>query len=376
VAAEEIQRHYGQRARELHGEGKKILGYLCALAPVEMIKAAGFIPFRIKGDVREPITKADTYMEKIVCPLVRSCFDLTLKGRYDFLDGLVIPHACDSIARTYEIWRNTLNLPYVHFIDMPHSTDDSSLNFFKLVLNSFRESLSGFTMTPVSDKDLKEAIQIYNKMRGKVRELSALRSSVSVPITGGEYIKVLVATMGLPVEEACDLLDDVIKEVRTKQNESKRGLPRIMVFGAQVDNPDLIELIEDSGSVVVADDLCPGGREFYADADMTNDPLMSLAERYLRRIHCARTYKVKQGSYQEYLEERFGQIGRSIREAKVDGVILYIYRYCDPFGFEVSQIKGYIERIGKPILYLEDDYSMSSLGRLRTRIQAFLELMS
>jgi hypothetical protein len=80
--------------------------------------------------------------------------------------------------------------------------------------------------------------------------------------------------------------------------------------------------------------------------------------------------------YEDAFTERFGQIGRSIREAKVDGVILYIYRYCDPFGFEVSQIKGYIERIGKPILYLEDDYSMSSLGRLRTRIQAFLELMS
>lgn len=225
LAAEEIQRHYGQRARKLHEEGKRILGYLCALVPVEMIRAAGLIPFRIKGDVREPITRADTEMEKIVCSLVRGCFDITLKGRYDFLDGLVVPHACDSIARTYDIWRYTLNLPYVHFIDMPHSTDDSSLNFFKLVLNTFKESLSMFTMTQVSEKDLKEAIQIYNKMRGKVRELSALRRSDSVQITGTEYIKVLIATMGLPVEEAYDLLDDVIQEVRAKQNESKRGLP-------------------------------------------------------------------------------------------------------------------------------------------------------
>lgn len=101
VVVEEVQRHYGQRPRELHEDGKKIIGHLCALVLVKLIRAADLTPFRIKGDVKEPITKADTEMEKIVCPLVRSCFDATLKGRYNFLDGLVVPHACDSITRTY-----------------------------------------------------------------------------------------------------------------------------------------------------------------------------------------------------------------------------------------------------------------------------------
>jgi len=373
--AKELELNYGQRARELHGEGKKIMGYLCALAPVEMIRAAGFIPFRIKGDVKEPITSADSLMETIVCPLIRSCFDVSLKGRYDFLDGLVIPHACDSITRTYDIWRHALDLPYVHFIDMPHSTDDSSLDFFRQVLNTFKESLTRFTKKEISENDLKEAIQSYNKMRGKVRELNALREVSPPLISGSDYIKVLIAIMSLPAEESCDLLDSVINEVKARGHEGVAGLPRIMVFGAQVDNPDFIELIEDCGAAVVADDLCPGGREFYPDADMTDDPIRALAERYLRRVNCGRTYKVREDTYQEYLQLRFGQVGRSIKEAGVDGVVLYIYRYCDPFGFEVSQVKSYIEAMEKPVLYLEDEYSMSSLGRLRTRIQAFLETL-
>lgn len=98
-----------------------MLGYLCAYAPLEMITAAGFIPFRIKGNVRESITRADTEMETIVCPLVRSCFDMTLKGSYDFLDGLVIPHTCDSVSQTYDIWKYTLKLPYCYFVNVPHS---------------------------------------------------------------------------------------------------------------------------------------------------------------------------------------------------------------------------------------------------------------
>ncbi|MBL7125560.1 MAG: hypothetical protein ISS51_05680, partial [Dehalococcoidales bacterium] len=59
AAADKYYQDYGCRARELKGQGKRIMGYLCALAPLEMLTAAGFMPFRIKGDVNEPITKAD-----------------------------------------------------------------------------------------------------------------------------------------------------------------------------------------------------------------------------------------------------------------------------------------------------------------------------
>src|SRR4030066_13433 len=115
--------------------------HIGAYIPLEIITAAGLIPFRIKGNFSGPITKADGHMETIVCSVVRSCFDMSLKGKYDFLDGLVIPHGCDSMSRTYDIWKYTLGLPYSHFINMPHSTDDSSVEFFKAVLNTFRKSL-------------------------------------------------------------------------------------------------------------------------------------------------------------------------------------------------------------------------------------------
>ncbi len=81
------------------------------------------------------------------------------------------------------------------------------------------------------------------------------------------------------------------------------------------------------------------------------------------------------GSYQEYLEERFGYLGNYIRDFKVDGVILYIYRYCDPYGFDVPAMKSYIESLNIPVLYLEDEYSMLTISRLRTRVQAFLEII-
>jgi benzoyl-CoA reductase subunit C len=375
AAADRYYRDYGSRARELKGQGKKIIGYLCAFVPLEIITAAGFVPFRIKGDVNEPITKADTEMETIVCPLVRSCFDMSLKGNYEFLDGIVIPHACDSICRTYDVWKYSLNLPYSHLINMPHSTDEPSLNFYKALLDTFKKSLGRFAGKEISDRELTQAIELHNQNRAKVRELYELRKSSPPLISGTEAAKVLIAAMSLPVEESIAMLSDVIDEVKQRKDVPVQKQARIMVVGAQVDSIAFIELIEDSGAWVVADDLCPGAREFFSDVDVTADPLDGIAERYLRKVKCGRTYRVMKGNYEEYLEDRFGHMSRMIKDFKVDGVVLYIYKYCDPFGFEVPQIKSYIEAKGTPVLYLEDEYSMSTIGRLRTRVQAFLELL-
>ena len=81
------------------------------------------------------------------------------------------------------------------------------------------------------------------------------------------------------------------------------------------------------------------------------------------------------GTEDEYLEDRFGHVGNFVKDFKVDGIIIYLYKYCDPFGFEVPALKSYIKTLDTPVLYMEDEYSMSTIGRLRTRIQAFLEML-
>jgi len=366
---------YGNRARELKAQGQKIIGYLCSLVPIEIIAAAGLVPFKIKGDVNEPITQADTQLETIACPLVRSCFDVALKGRYEFLDGLVMPHACDSICRTYRVWKYNLGLPYSHLINTPHLTDSSSMEFYKQELNTFRKSLGRFVGAEISDKSLSQAIQAYNQNRAKVRELYEFRKPDPPLISGMEITKVLVASLGLPVEESTELISNVIDEIKKRASVPVRKSARIMVVGSQIDATAFIDLIESSDASVVMDDLCVGSRDFWPYVDTTDDPMDGIAEHYLRGIGCSRSYRERKGTQQEYLEERFGHLGNYAKDFKVDGVILYIYRYCDPFGFDVPAIKSYVESLNIPVLYLEDEYSMLSIGRLRTRVQAFLEMM-
>jgi len=76
------------------------------------------------------------------------------------------------------------------------------------------------------------------------------------------------------------------------------------------------------------------------------------------------------------LEVRFSYLHRYAEEWNVKGVILYGLRFCDIHGYEIPQVKDYLESVGMRSIYLEHDYSESALAPLRTRVQGFLEIIA
>ena len=136
------------------------------------------------------------------------------------------------------------------------------------------------------------------------------------------------------------------------------------------------EIVENAGAWMVMDDMSIGTKMYWQDAEETKDPLDGIAERYLRKVPLPTTVVGIGKPYQESLEDRFGHIRRYVKDFGVNGAILFIYKYCDPYGFEVPAVKSYIEALGVPVLYLEDEYSTSTLGRLKTRVEAFLEMIA
>lgn len=315
-------------------------------------------------------------METIVCPFVRNVFDSALKGRYDYLDAIVIPHTCDSISRTYDIWSYNLQLPYSHFLNVPHVTDEPSLEFFKEILGTFVKSLEKFTGNKITNESLSHAVRVYNQNREAMRQLYELRRPDPPLISGVEMMKVLVATMSLPVEESTELIQNVIDEVREKRSPAVQKLKRIMIIGDQIDDIALIEIIEKAEAQMVMDDISIGSKIYWPDIEETRNPIDGIAERYLRKIKIPTTYIDTGETYQGKLEGRFGHLRQFIKDFKIGGAILFIYRYCDPYGFEAPAIKDYVKSLGIPVLYLEEEYSTSTLGRLKTRIEAFLEMIS
>ena len=127
--AEAIYRNRSQRVEELQQEGKKIFGYLCIYPVLELLTAFDIVPFRLFGDVTEPITKANTYLPAVVCPFLRSCLDIGLKGNYGFLDGVITSHICDVGSGLPEIWNYAVGTKYSYHLDTPHTLRDSAQEY-------------------------------------------------------------------------------------------------------------------------------------------------------------------------------------------------------------------------------------------------------
>lgn len=374
--AEEISHNRSARAKELRAKGKKIMGYLCCNVPLEMMRAVDIIPYRILGNVEEPVTLADAHLETCLCPFIRSCFDIAMKGEYDFLDGWVIPHSCDNVAATYHLFRYYLSPPYCHFLDVPHVIHLGSHKFFKEEMLFLKRDLEQLAGKEISPQALNEAIKLYNENRDLVRELYELRKEDPPLVSGSEMTQIMVAAMSLPVEECNEWLRSVVKEVKERKDGPEKKAARILIWGGPIDNPGFIRLVEESGANVVVDDQCMGTRHFFADVEITEDPLDGLVLRYLDKIQCPRTCRGEEATtYKGNLGQRFSYILDYARDFKANGVILQILRFCDSHAYELPDLRDYLREAGLPVLALDHEYSLSAIGPLKTRIQAFVEMI-
>jgi bzd-type benzoyl-CoA reductase N subunit len=364
--AKELQEQRGLRARELVAQGRTVIGYLCCYTPAEIMTALDIVPYRIHGGVGRPLKHADQYLETIMCPYVRSCFDLAMGGEYDFLSGVVIPHTCDAMHRIYDIWKYYLKPPYSRCVTVPHMTHRASFEYFHKELEDMLQSMERFAGRSASEDDLREAIALHNRSRALLRELYELRKNDPPLISGTEVTRVLVAGMTIPVQEFNTLLEDIISEVRGREPYPDKR-PRLLMSGSEVDDVALIGLVEQCGAWVVMDDVCTGSRSFWIDVDPSEGALKGLASRYLGGITCPCTYRSGK------VAERFDYLGGYVRDWGVQGALLYTIRFCDTYQLDAPEIKEYMEGLGLPVLYLEDDYIMPPLAQWKTRIEAFLE---
>ena len=378
--ASEIYKDPSSRAKELKAEGKKIIGYTCIYAPIEMMSALGLVPYRILGDMGEPITEADKALPPVSCPFMRSCLDLAFKGRYDLLDGVVLVHSCDPQEKTARIWETYVEHPYVHFIDIPVNIYEPSLEYFKGQLNDFKNTLECFVGEKLTAKKLKRAIELHNRQRALVRELYELRKPEPPLISGTETLQVTNALTRIPVEEGNELLVQVISEVKGRKSGPQRKAARHLIISSTLENVDMMAIFEDGGNVVM-DDFCGGSRARGPDVKLTGNLIDGLAHRYLVGLTLPRTYREAmpgdvRKDYIADLESRFGYLKDFVTEWNVTGVILLLVRFCDPFAYEVPGLKDYFDSFGVPSIYIEHDYTRGAGAPLATRVEAFLEVIS
>ncbi len=374
--AADIYKNRDKRLRELKAEGKKIMGYVCAYPPLEMVTAMDYVPYRIIGTMDEPITQADTQVPSIICPMLRSMIDLGMKGKAGFIDGFIGAHTCDCTEKFCNLYQFNMEFPFYHFVDVPHIAHKASLGFMKAGFQLLQKRLEEHTGKKLDLDRLREEIKKHNEQRALVRELYDLRKQDPPLLSGSENLQIVLSLLCLPIEEGSAMLREIIAEVKARPQGPKKQPARLLLWGSPLTETNIIEMIESVNANVVMDDICTGTRHFWPDVEITPDPLDGLAKRYLDELECPRTFRETTESFEKDQEMRFGYLGQYAKDWKVNGIILQSMKYCDTHGYEVPAVKAYCDRLGIPSIYLEHEYTMVALAPLKTRVEAFVEMIS
>lgn len=172
-------------------------------------------------------------------------------------------------------------------------------------------------------------------------------------------------------EMANKLADELEQRVADGVSVFPAGTKRILVTGTPLAIPNwkLHHIIETSGAAVVCEEMCTGTRYFEnlvnESATTLEGQFQALSERYMKN-NCA-CFTPNPG--------RVADIVRLAKEYQVDGVIDANLKFCTLYDVEKSSVAEALEAEGIPVLGLETDYTDNDAGQLRTRIQAFVEML-
>jgi bzd-type benzoyl-CoA reductase N subunit len=351
---------------EWKNNGKKVVGYVCSYMPEEILYAADILPFRLTGKGVADTSQADAYLTRVNCTFSRCCLEVGMSGGFDFLDGAVFVNGCDHIRRAYDNWKAHESSPsFMYMLPVPHVIDEDGLQWYKEEVEKFRDSLEEHFNTKITPEKLAEAVKTCNETRKLLRKLYDLRAGDTPPLTGAETLAVVAASTAMPKAEFNKLLNELLADLEKKDAEPN-GKIRLLVAGSLMDDPEFLKNVEDLGAVVVTDVLCFGTRNFWDLTDESGDAIDALAARYYHHASCPRMA----GAY----KTRLSFVKEQIERARVDGAILEYIKFCDLHGTENALLKRDLEGMGLPVIELERQYGpLADAGRIRTRVQAFLE---
>lgn len=370
---------HGLRIKELMDEkkqGRKIIGSFCVFVPEEIVLAANATLVGLCSGADFAIEEVERYLPRNTCALIKSAFGFKLGKICPYLesaDMIVGENTCDGKKKAYESLGSLIDNLYV--MDLPQMKSEKGRDLLRAEYDRFKIAVEKLTGVTITTDSLKDAVKTVNAKRSALHRLSSLRKADPVPISG---LDALLANQvffydnpARFTESLNKICDELEKRIKANQGAAPENTPRILFSGCPMAVPNwkLPLIVETSGAVIVGEESCVGergARNLTKDSGTSVDELMdAIIDRYFK-VDCA-TFTPN--------EDRLGHIVDMARTYKADGVIHYGLQFCQPYLMEAMPVEKALEEKNIPCLRIDTDYSMEDVGQLKTRVEAFVELL-
>jgi benzoyl-CoA reductase/2-hydroxyglutaryl-CoA dehydratase subunit BcrC/BadD/HgdB len=372
-----ISEVHGMRIEEVYEakkEKRKIVGTFCVYVPEEIILAVDGVCIGLCAGAEVGSSEAERFIPRNTCALIKAFMGFKLAGLCPYVeltDLIVGETTCDGKKKAYEIFNDITKKVYVMELPDMKSPEDRMLWLGEV--RRFRQKMEELSGKKVTLEGIRKAASVVNGKRKALQRLSKLRSYDPSPISGLDALLVnQIAFYDDPVrftQMTNKLCDEVEDRVKQGIGAAERGAPRILVSGSPMAIPNwkLHSIIEGSGAVVVGEESCVGERNHRNLLDENfsgvDDALEKIASRYMG-INCACFTPNT---------ERLDDIKSLVGSLHADGVIHYSLQFCTPYMMEAYKAERVITEV--PFMRIETDYSMEDVGQLKSRVEAFVEMV-
>lgn len=363
-----------RHALQWKAEGKKVVGLLCSYVPEEIVHAAGMLPWRITGTRQAATPNADVYRPPHTCLYCNHVLESLLTDEYEFLDAVVATSWDQDLVRLWDVWKYLGKNEAHHILHLPLADTTTHRKQFAKEVKAFFGFIQGLAGRPITAEALLRSMELYDRSRTLLHRIYALRKHPQPALTGAEVLAITTAGLWMPREALVDRLGRLVTALEKKKPEAdKDPLPRILVSGDRLDDPELIRAIEEAGCVVAMDDLDTGSRSFW---NLSGRPpsgrldLDSLLEALADRYHSQPA-----GPCMLNWDEQVAQVAHWVRDFGIHGVLELPLMYSRSRQMRAPYFKKKLNEGGIPAVSFELEYHLSNLGQLKTRVSAFVEMI-
>jgi bcr-type benzoyl-CoA reductase subunit C len=347
----------------------KVIGTFPMNFPLELIHASGALPQIVQED-KAQITAGRNLLYEFYCAYTRSITDQAATQKLDYVDGFFFVDHCIALIGATDAMRYALpDKPmflqqFIASMDEPWSQPVVTKKIEALV-----KQLREFTGAPITDDELSTSIRAFNRNRRLLREVYALRRTGRTSLTSRQVQALVKSSMVMDIDEHSEILEGIVGQLE----EDARTAPELVKLHlsghfCHAPKPELLDLIEECGAIVVDDDLYTGFRHISTDVHEDGDPVDGLASWYMERnvtVPCA-TRVQNDVDWDDYLL-------RSLKETGAAGVIVLLAKFCEPHMLYYPELRKALQASDVPHLLIETEHEGLPEETLRTRVETFLE---
>jgi len=361
---EEIWRHPEETAKKWKSGKKMVIGWAIPDGTEELILASGAMAQALLGSDL-PFAGADAHFQGFACSYTRSLLEMLTRGELDFYDALIIPHTCDALRAFDLVIKDIARVKIVETFRPTRLRDNpASEKFLREELERIRKRLGEITGHFASDQEIKLAAAELNALKETLREVKTQMKAGRASAL--EFFSATQAGMAGDKKEVIKLAAEFLGEVKARP--ARAGGKKILLAGKVAEPLSILSAIEASGFQVIDDLLVNGARYVKSAVDLSKEPIQALVDAQLDKIPVAGMY--------DRTRSRGERIIRRFRRSGAQAVIFLVQKFCEPYEMEAVGVEEELKKAGIPMLKLESDYQTRSIAPLKTRIEAFAEMLA